>query len=145
MKVKKEIKNGYFIFIAMGTYFLLMEFLGLAHLFYLRLFNIIFVLYAVNNTLQSRVAHGKKKFAPNVKAALVTSLVGVFLSITGLLIYSYMRGGDIYIQKLSESFLFGGQPSINIYCFSLLFEGIASSVIVTILLMFYWNNKLTTD
>jgi hypothetical protein len=145
MKVKKEIKNGYFIFIAMGTYFLLMEFLGLAHLFYLRLFNIVFVLYAVNNTIQSRVAHGKKKFAPNVKAALVTSLVGVFLSIIGLLIYSYMRGGDIYVQKLSESFLFGGQPSINIYCFSLLFEGIASSVIVTMLLMFYWNNKLTTD
>jgi hypothetical protein len=145
MKVKKEIKNGYFIFIAMGTYFLLMEFLGLAHLFYLRLFNIVFVLYAVNNTIQSRVAHGKKKFAPNVKAALVTSLVGVFLSITGLFIYSYMRGGDIYVQKLSESFLFGGQPSINIYCFSLLFEGIASSVIVTMLFMFYWNNKLTTD
>lgn len=145
MKVKTEIKNGYFIFIAVGTYFLLMEFLGLAHLFYLRLFNIVFVLYAVNNTLQSRIAHGKKKFAPNVKAALVTSLVGVFLSIIGLLIYSYMRGGDIYVQKLSESFLFGGQPSINIYCFSLLFEGIASSVIVTMLLMFYWNNKLTTD
>lgn len=145
MKVKTEIKNGYFIFIAMGTYFLIMEFLGLAHLFYLRLFNVVFVLYAVNNTIQSRVARGKKKFAPNVKAALVTSLVGVFLSIIGLLIYSYMRGGDIYVQKLSESFLFGGQPSINIYCFSLLFEGIASSVVVTMLLMFYWNNKLTTD
>jgi hypothetical protein len=145
MKVKTEIKNGYFIFIAMGTYFLIMEFLGLAHLFYLRLFNIVFVLYAVNNTIQSRVARGKKKFAPNVKAALVTSLTGVLLSIIGLIIYSHMRGGDIYVQKLSESFLFGGHPSINIYCFSLFFEGIASSVIVTMLLMFYWNNKLTTD
>jgi hypothetical protein len=145
MKVKTEIKNGYFIFIAMGTYFLIMEFLGLTHLFYLRLFNIVFVLYAVNNTLQSRVARGKNKFAPNVKAALVTSLVGVFLSIVGLFIYSYIRGGTIYIQKLPESFLFGGHPSINMYCFSLLFEGIASSVVVTMFLMLYWNNKLTTD
>jgi hypothetical protein len=145
MKLKTEIKNGYFIFIAMGTYFLIMEFLGLAHLFYLRLFNIVFVLYAVNNTLQSRIARGKNKFAPNVKAALVTSLLGVFLSIVGLFIYSYMRGGAIYIQKLPESFLFGGHPSINMYCFSLFFEGIASSVVVTMLLIFYWNNKLITD
>jgi hypothetical protein len=145
MKVKTEIRNGYFIFIAMGTYFLLMEFLGLAHLFYLRLLNIVFVLYAVNNTLQSRVARGKKKFVPNFIAAMVTSLMGVFLSIIGLFIYSYMQGGDIYMQNLSESFLFGGHPSINMYCFSLFFEGIASSVIVTMLLMFYWNNKLTTD
>ncbi|PWA11731.1 hypothetical protein [Flavobacterium laiguense] len=145
MKVKTEFKNGYFIFIAIGTYFLIMEFLGLAHLFYLRLFNIFFVLYAVNNTIQSRVAHGKKKFLPNVRAALVTSLVGVFLSIVGLLIYSYMRGVDDYTSTLSETFLFGGHPSINMYCFSLLFEGIASSVIVTLLLMLYWNDKFTAD
>jgi hypothetical protein len=145
MKIKTEIKNGYFIFIAVGAYFLIMEFLGLAHLFYLRLLNVVFVLYAVNNTLQSRVARGKKKFVPNAIAAMVTSLVGVFLSIAGLLIYSYMRGGDAFVQKLSQSFLFGGHPSINMYCFSLFFEGIASSVIVTLLLMFYWNDKFTTD
>jgi hypothetical protein len=145
MKVKTEIKNGYFIFIAVGTYFLIMEFLGLAHLFYLRLFNIVFVLYAVNNTIQSRVAHGKKKFVPNVVAAMVTSLVGVFLSVAGLLVYSYMRGGDEYTSTLSKTFLFGGDPSINMYCFSLFFEGIASSVIVTMLLMLYYNNKFIAD
>lgn len=145
MKLKTEIRNGYFIFIAVGTYFLVMEFLGLAHLFYLRLLNIVFVLYAVNNTIQSRVAHGQKKFVPNAIAATVTSLVGVVLSIAGLLVYSYMKGGNEYTSTLSESFLFGGHPSINMYCFSLLFEGIASSVIVTMLLMFYWNNKFTTD
>jgi hypothetical protein len=145
MKVKKEIKNGYFIFISIGTYFLLMELLGLSHLFYLRLFNVFFIIYAVNNTLQSRVKHGKKKFLPNAIAAMVTCLVGVSLSIVGLLIYSYMRGGDTYTQNLSETFLFGGHPSINMYCFTLFFEGIASSVIVTMLLMLYYNDKFIAD
>lgn len=145
MKVKKEIKNGYFIFITIGTYFLLMEFLGLAHLFYLRLFNIVFVFYAVNNTIQSRVAHGQTKFVPNAIAAMVTSLVGVALSAAGLLIYSYMKGGDEYTSTLSETFLFGGHPSINMYCFTLFFEGIASSVIVTMLLMLYYNDKFIAD
>jgi len=145
MKVKKEIKNGYFIFISIGTYFLLMEFLGLSNLFYLRLLNILFIVYAVNDTLKSRVAHGKKNFVSNALAALVTSLVGVTLSILGLLIYSYMRGGDAYIRNLSETFLFGGHPSINMYCLTLFFEGIASSVIVTMLLMLYYNDKFVAD
>lgn len=145
MKVKKEIKNGFFIFISIGTYFLLMEFLGLSNIFYLRLLNVFFVIYAVNDTLKSRVSHGNTKFLPNALAALVTSLVGVSLSIVGLLVYSYIRGGDAYINNLSESFLFGGHPSINMYCFSLFFEGIASSVIVTLLLMLYYNDKFVAD
>ena len=145
MKIKKEFKNGYFIFISIGTYFLLMEFLGLSDLFYLRLLNVVFIIYAVNDTLQSRIAHGKKNFVSNAVAAMTTSLVGVTLSIVGLLIYSYMKGGDEYTNKLSETFLFGGHPSINMYCFTLFFEGIASSVVVTLLLMLYYNDKFIAD
>lgn len=145
MKVKKEIKNGYFIFVAIGTYFLLMEFLGLSDNFYLRLMNIFFVFYAVNDTLKSRVMHGHTSFISNVSAALVTSLVGVTLSVAGLMLYSYIRGGDDYIRTLSESFLFGGHPSINLYCFSLFFEGIASSVIVTLLMVLYYNDQFAVD
>lgn len=145
MKVKKEIKNGYYIFISIGIYFLLMELLGLSNLFYLRLLNTVFIVYAVNDTLKSRIAHGKKNFVTNAVAAMVTSLVGVSLSILGLLIYSYMRGGEEFIHNLSETFLFGGHPSINMYCLTLFFEGIASSVIVTMLLMLYYNDKFVAD
>jgi hypothetical protein len=145
MKVTKEIKNGFFIFISIGIYFLLMEFLGLSDLFYLRLFNVFFVLYAVNDTLKSRIAEGKTKFISNVVASLVTCAVGVTLSILGLLIYSYSRGGDAYIHHLSRTFLFGGNPSINMYCFTLFFEGMASAVIVTLLMMLYYNDKFVAD
>lgn len=145
MKVKREIKNGYFIFITIGTYFLLMEFLKLSNIFYLRLFNVFFIIYAVNDTIQSRIKHGKTNFIRNAMAAMTTSVVGVSLSVVGLLIYSYMRGGEEYIKNLSETFLFGGHPSINMYCFTLFFEGIASSVIVTMLLMLYHNDKFIAD
>jgi hypothetical protein len=145
MKVKKEIKNGFFIFILIAVYFILMEFLGLSNILYLRLANVFFVIYAVNDTLRSRVSKGKRKFLPNILAALTTCVVGVALSIVGLLVYSYARGGDSYITNLSESFLFGGHPSINMYCFSLFFEGIASSVIVTLLLILYYNDKFLAD
>ncbi|EIA09755.1 hypothetical protein [Flavobacterium frigoris] len=145
MKVPKELLNGSIIFIGITAYFLLMNVLGYGNSFYLRLVNIFFVFYGVNRTIKMNVEEGQKDFVSNAVSAMVTSLVGVFLSIVGLIIYSYMQGGDDYVQSLSKTFLFGGNPSIFSYSISLLFEGIASSVIVAMLLMLYWNNRLTTD
>lgn len=141
----KEITNGFIIFIAISIYFLLMEALNLAHLFYLRLLNICFVFYGVNRTIQMNLQEGKNKFVSNAISAIVTSVVGVILSIIGLVIYSYLQGGDGFVQSLSATFLFGGNPSIDAYSISLLFEGIASSIIVTLLLMLYWNNRFLSD
>jgi hypothetical protein len=58
----------------------------------------------------------------------------VFISIAGLVSYSYIQGGDKYIESLSASLLFGGDPTVVTYV-SLLFEGIVSAVIVTYTLM----------
>lgn len=145
MRLPKELINGFVIFIGITAYFLLMNALGYGNSFYWRLVNIFFVFYGVNRTIKMNVEEGQKDFVSNAVSAMVTSLVGVFLSIAGLIIYSYMQGGDDYVQSLSKTFLFGGNPSIFSYSISLLFEGIASSVIVTMLLMLYWNNRLTTD
>lgn len=145
MKLKKEFKNGYLIFIGVGTYFLLIDFLGFSDNFYLRLLNVLIVFYGVNRTIETRIAQGKTEFVPNVVSAMTTSIVGVTLSVLGLIIYSYMKGGDAYVQSLSQTFLFGGNPSIVTYSICLFFEGIASSVIVTMLLMLYWNNRFVAD
>lgn len=145
MKPPKEIVNGLIIFLAIGIYFLLMEVLGLAHFFYLRFLNVIFVFYGVNKTIQMNLKEGKKKFISNAISALFTSITGVVFSIIGLVLYSYLQGGDAFVQSLSETFLFGGNPSIDMYSISLLFEGIASSVIVTLMLMLYWNNQFSSD
>jgi hypothetical protein len=88
---------------------------------------------------------GEVFLANNAKSAMKTSLIGVFLSIVGLIVYSYLQGGDQYVQSLSKTFLFGGNPSVMTYSICLLFEGIASTVVVTMLLLLYWNNRLVTD
>ncbi|MFL9830258.1 hypothetical protein ACSV4D_03905 [Flavobacterium sp. ARAG 55.4] len=145
MKLNKEIINGLIIFIAISIYFLLMELLGLSHHFYLRFLNIVFVFYGVNRTIKQNLNEGNKQFVSNAISAMFTAVIGVILSIVALVIYSYLQGGDAFVQSLSETFLFGGNPSIDAYSISLLFEGVASSVIVTLLLMLYWNNKFSTD
>ena len=145
MKLPKELRNGIIIFLGIGLYFLLMILLGLGDISALRLLNVVFVFYGVNRTIKMNLNEGNKNFVLNAVSALITSIIGVVLSIIGLLIYSYIQGGDAYIQSLSKTFLFGGNPTIVTYCISLLFEGIASSIIVTLLIMLYTNNKYITD
>jgi len=145
MKLSRELKNGVLIFVGIGIYFALINLLGYANVFYLRLLNVIFVFYGVNKTLSMNIADGKKEFLPNAISGMTTALIGIFLSLVGLLVYSYLKGGDAYVQTLSETFLFGGNPTVVTYTICLLFEGIASSLIVTMLLLFYWNNKYAAD
>jgi hypothetical protein len=145
MKVSKEFFNGAIIFVGIGVYFLLINALGLADKLYLRLFNVLFVYYGVNKTIQMNLTEGKTAFVVNAFSAMITSLIGVSLSIIGLIAYSYIKGGDSYVKSLSEAFLFGGNPSVMTYSICLFFEGVASSVVVTLFAMLYWNNKLVTD
>jgi len=145
MKLQRELKNGVFVFIAIGIYFLAMDLLGLADLYYLRLLNIFIVLYFVNQTIHANIKDGKNDYLQNFFAGTFTALLGVFLSIIGL--YSYIRynGGETYIHKLSDIFLTGSKPSVTQYCIGLLFEGIASSIIATFILMQYWKRYTHAD
>lgn len=145
MRIPKEIINGFYIFLGIAFFFLFMEVVNLSHLFYLRLLNVLFIFYGVNRTLKMNFAEGKNTFLPNAISAMVTSFIGVALSIMALLIYSYAKGGDAYVKSLSEAFMFGGDPSVPTYVLCLLFEGSASCVIVTLLLMLLWNNKYKAD
>ncbi len=138
----KELYNGVLIFISIGVYFLLMEFLGLSDIFYLRLLNIFIVIYFLNRMIKTNYNDGKTDYLENIVSVTFTSMVGVFLSVIALLIYISMKGGTEYLSKLSGDFLFGGgNPSMNQYCIGLLFEGIASSVIITFTLMQYWKGR----
>ena len=142
MTISKELNNGILIFISIGIYFLTMELLGLSYIFYLRILNIFIVIYFLQKTIKSNYLEGKTEYLENLISGTLTSLIGVVLSVAGLMIYISMKGGDAYLTKLSANFLFGGgSPSMNQYCIGLLFEGIASSIIITFTLMQYYKDR----
>ncbi len=141
MNISKELNNGILIFVSIGIYFLTMELLGLSDIFILRLLNIFIVVYFLNKTIKSNYKEGKTEYLENLISGTLTSLIGVALSVAALLAYISMKGGDAYLAKLSENFLFGGgEPSMYQYCIGLLFEGTASSIIITFTLMQYWKD-----
>jgi hypothetical protein len=140
MKLPKELVNGFVIFAGISIFFLLLELLGLSNNFYLRIFNVLFVFYGVNRTITQNLSEGKNDYLANLLSMGFTAMAGVVFSIVGLLFYIYYKGGDSYINNLSERFLFGG-ASVNEYCIGLLFEGLASGMIVVFITLQFWRSK----
>jgi hypothetical protein len=144
MKLPKELVNGIIIFAGIAIYFFIMEVSGLAHILYLRALNAAFVFYGIARTLDSNINEGKTGYVSNLLSAGTTAIIGVLLSIGGLLTYIHLRGGDAYINNLSGEFLFGGKPTANEYCIGVLFEGIASALILVFVAMQFWRKKMST-
>jgi hypothetical protein len=143
MKYSRELANGFIIFLGIGLYFLILQYLGLSDQFILRIFNIVFVIYGVNRTLMQNHSDGIRGYNTNLLSAIITSMVGAILSVAGLLGFIEFKGGKPYLERLSESFIFGGgELTIHQYCIGLLFESVAASLMVSFCLMQYWKNKV---
>ena len=145
MKLKRVLINGFIIYIGIAIYFLVIEYLDLADEFYLRLLNLAIVVFGINLTLKQNYNDGVSGYFENLISGILTSMVGALLSVGSLLFYIQYKGGDDYLQTLSKGFLFGGGDlNISYYCIGLLFESVASSIIVAFVLMQYWKNKVET-
>ena len=145
MKLPKEVVNAIIIFAGISAYFLLIDLLNWSDILWLRMLNVLFVWYGVTRTLNYNVTHGKTDYAYNLFSAGATAFLGVFFAIIGLVAYIHIRGGDEYVNNLSQDLLFGGKPSANQYCIGILFEGIASALIVVFVSVQYWRRKMAPE
>ncbi|NJM79756.1 MAG: hypothetical protein HC854_09265 [Flavobacterium sp.] len=140
MKNSIEIKHGFLIFLGIGIFFLLMDLLGLADKNYLRFLNAFIVLYGINKTIKYNFSHGNSDYLDNLISGFKTGIIGVVLGIIGLIIFVYLKGGETYLSRLSDTFFFVGKTNIIKYCSVLFFEGIASCLIGSFVLMQYWKD-----
>jgi hypothetical protein len=140
MNISQETKNGVLIFLGIGLFFLIIDLLGYADKNYLRTLNAFIVLFGINRTISYNKKQGKKGYLENLIAGFKTGILGIVLGIIGLIIFVYIKGGESYLDKLSDTFFFVGKNNIVKYCAVLLFEGIASSLIGSFVLMQYWKD-----
>ena len=140
--LRPEVQNGIMLFFFIGLFFILVDLIGFADNIWLRTLNIFFVFYFVNRTVKYYVEEGKNDFLSNIGAAVITSIIGVVLSVFGFIIYIKLFRGDAYLAELSEPLIGAGEElSLSQYSFALFAEGIASSVIVAFILNQWWKNK----
>jgi hypothetical protein len=143
MKFKRELTNGILIFVLMGVYFLIMESAKLSHLFYLRIFNLAFVIYGVNRTIKGNYEAGVRGYFTHLMGAMMTSMIGAVLSIAALLVYLKSQGGAGYLNDHPMRYIFGSETtSVEYFCIGLFFEAAAASLAVSFCLMQYWKDKV---
>lgn len=141
MKLSKEFTGGFIIFSGIALLFLLMNLFGLEKQGYLRLLNIAIVYFGIRRSLQMNIKEGISGFGTNLLSLVSTGLLGIILSVIGLYSYIYIRGGQSYLNSISEGYIFTKNPSVTEYTIGLLFEGIASLVILVFLVMQFWKSK----
>ncbi len=135
MKLSKEIINGLIISFGIAFLFLLVNLIGLQKLTYLRALNALIVFYGIYRTYKMNVNLNITSLGENLISMLKTGIVGVVSSVIGLAVFATFQGGQAYLDTISYGFLYGKNPSLNEYCFGLLIEGIASAVIISLLII----------
>lgn len=135
MRLSKEIINGLIISSGIALLFLLVNLIGLEKLTYLRALNAFIVFYGIYRTYKMNKNSGINSLGENLISMLKTGIVGVVSSVIGLAVYATLKGGQAYLDTISYGFLYGKNPSLNEYCFGLLIEGIASAVIISLIII----------
>lgn len=138
-RMRIEWRNGIGIFFMIGSWFLILEWLGFSDQPLLRLFNIVFVAWGINRTIKQKLFTGEGKYLNNLSAAVLTAFIGVFMSISAL--GAYLSIDVTQVNELASSPLISGESiSINEYCFALWIEGIASAVVIAFSVMQWYKN-----
>jgi hypothetical protein len=135
--------NGFIIYLGIALFFLLMEMVGWSDQVYLRLVNFIFVIYGVNKTIKSNYEDHINGYFTNLMSGIFTAIISLALGIFSFIGYIEYKGGNEYLNRFEQSYIFGGgEPSLYQFCIGLTVEGVAASAIVSFALMQYWKDKV---
>lgn len=131
------LRNGLFLFILLGLYFLFLDLLGWTDNFYLRLVNYVFIFFILRNTIKHTIVN-RENYPIQFLISMFTVGMGITLSIVALFFYLYALGPSIERYDI----LVMTAHSYLQLCLALLIESLSSSIIlVFIMLQFYKNRK----
>ncbi len=134
------IKNGLLIYGCIVIFFFLMKILNSDDVSEFRFLNFLFVLWGVNQAIKHNINYNHQdSYFNNFYVGFGTSIVGISLTILGLIIYISFIDSS-FITVLENSSLWGKKLSLSMIVFALSIEGFASSVICSFILMQYYKN-----
>lgn len=140
-QTKIIISNALLITLLIGSFFFLCKLFGLESNPYLRFMNLFFVVYGVRRAIKMSINKNKEtRYTTNLGIGIQTSALAVLISILGVIGYTYFFSPE-FLEIMKGSFLFGGNKiSLAAVFFTLLIEGMASSVIGSFIIMQLFKN-----
>ncbi|WP_083629625.1 hypothetical protein [Tenacibaculum agarivorans] len=117
-----------------------MKIFGLDNVSELRFLNFLFVFWGVNRAIKQNIDYNHQdSYFTNFYAGFGSSIVGIALTIVGLMVYVGFIDPS-FITILENSSLWGKELSLGMVVFALAIEGTASSVMCSFILMQYYKN-----
>lgn len=142
-KTKIIFKHAMLITLLIGGFFFLSKLIGQENNPYLRFLNIVFVIVGIRQAIKTSIEkNNETNYATNYGIAIGTSALGVIFSTIGVLIYVSLINPN-FLNKLNNSFLIGGNLSVYELVFTLIIEGLASSIVGSLIIMQYFKNHET--
>lgn len=138
-------KNAFLIYGLIVIYFLIMKLFGLDNVSELRFLNFLFVFWGVNRAIKMNIElNNEHSYFSNFYAGFGASVIGVGLTIVGLIIYVGFIDPN-FITVLENSSFWGKELSLQMVVFALAIEGIASSVMCSFIIMQYYKSYKSTQ
>lgn len=140
MDTKKIILiNASKIYLGIVLFFFLMKFFNLEQITELRLLNFIFVFWGINSAIKKNIfTNHENEYVQNLYVGFATSFLAIILLGVSLNIYlSYID--PTLIIAIEDLKIWGSNLNPVLITFTILIEGISSSLICTFILMQYWK------
>jgi hypothetical protein len=141
---KQSIQNGLLTALALVAYFMLMDFLNLTYILWLRYFNLIImttgVFYAIK-VYKSKIQPEKLNYLEGLAVGFLTAFISVFSF--SLFIYFYLRSFDPgFMEYLHANDFMGQYLNPGAAAFIIFVEGISSGAIASFLSMQYFKGSI---
>ena len=106
----------------------------------LRLVNFLFVFWGIKGAIKKNIfTTNLNEYLTNLYLGFATSFLGVILVSISLTIYLFYIQPS-FINTIEDLNMWGANLSPPLVAFAILVEGLASSIIVTFIIMQYWKN-----
>lgn len=139
-KSQHLLRYGFYSFLGIVSFFLLMKLFGMEDVAELRLFNILIVLY-FSNRLARRNVHEQEHndYLGGLASLFVANVFTVVLVSLSFMLYVKVVDHE-FLQHFESGILWAKNITLFQAMIALFLEGIAGSIIVSFGIMQYWKN-----
>lgn len=130
------LRNGLYLFLLLGLYFLFLDLLGWADNMYLRLVNYVFIFFILRNTIKHTIKNNEN-YPTKFLSSIFTAGIGIVLSIVALYFYLYALEPSLSRYDIS---LMTANSYLS-FCFVLLVESLSSTLILVLIMLQFYKNK----
>lgn len=139
-KKQHTIRYGIYSFVGIALFFLLMKLCGLENVTFLRVFNLVIVVFMANRLAKLNLKENPDlDYFQALASLFISNVITVVLSIAGFALYTKFVD-TAFLTHFKGGILWNGNITLQEALAALFLEGMAGSIMVSFIVMQYWKD-----